>query len=58
MESLPEADCVIVPGALVLDGEQLSDVLRDRMDARLRSGRGRTDRLLLSGTTDRRITTK
>ena len=50
VDNLPEADCVIVPGALVFGGDRLSDVLRDRMDTAIAIYEaGKTDTLLLSG---------
>lgn len=48
--ALPEADCVLVPGALVFGDEQLSDVLKDRMDTAIAIYEaGKADKLLLSG---------
>jgi vancomycin permeability regulator SanA len=50
METLPEADCVMVLGALVYDDEQLSGVLQDRMDTAIAIYEaGKAQRLLLSG---------
>ncbi len=54
-ESLPQADCVLVLGALVHDNEQLSGVLQDRMDTAIALYEaGRAKRLLLSGDHGRR----
>lgn len=50
VSELPSVDCVLVPGALVYGDEQLSDVLRDRMDTAIAIWQaGKADRLLLSG---------
>ncbi len=50
LDKLPEADCVLVPGALVRGNEQLSDVLKDRMDTAIAIyDAGKAGRLLLSG---------
>ena len=47
---LPEADCVMVPGALVFGDDHLSDVLKDRMDAAISIYEaGKAKVLLLSG---------
>ena len=50
VDELPEADCVLVLGALVFDDEQLSGVLQDRMDTAIAIYEaGKADVLLLSG---------
>ena len=50
VDELPEADCVMVLGALVFDDEQLSGVLQDRMDTAIAIYEaGKADVLLLSG---------
>ncbi len=50
LDKLPGADCVLVPGALVFGDEQLSDVLKDRMDTAIAIYEaGKADKLLLSG---------
>ncbi len=49
-DALPEADCILVPGALVRDEDQLSGVLQDRMDAAIALYEaGKADRMLFSG---------
>lgn len=49
ISSLPEADCVIVPGALVYGDESLSAVLQDRVDYAIKIYEaGKADRLLFS----------
>jgi len=48
--SLPESDCVIVPGAMVYGDESLSAVLADRVDYAIRIYKaGRAKKLLFSG---------
>ncbi len=47
---LEEADCVLVPGALVYDDERLSLILRDRVDYAIEIYKaGKADKLLFSG---------
>lgn len=50
VDKLPEADCVLVPGALVFVNDRLSGVLQDRMDTAIAIYEaGKADVLLLSG---------
>jgi len=50
IDKLEKADCVLVPGAMVYDGERLSFILQDRVDYAIEIYKaGKADKLLFSG---------